>query len=499
MNTLHKTSAIGFSKHLPYRWLVVIAVAFGILMSVLNAMIINVALAKLQSVFQVNLSDLQWIVTAYLLTLAVSIPLVGYLADRFGTKRMYLLSLGVFTIGSALCGLSWNISSLVLFRVIQGLGGGALTPLGTAMVYAVFPSKQRGLASAILGVPVLLGPALGPTLGGYIVQYSDWRLIFFINVPLGLTGLVFGAKLLQEYVASHSGKFDWLGFLFSTLGFTMLLYGIANVADNGWESVLVWPYLSLSLVCLAAFTLVELRVLSPLLDIRLFKDWSFISGNLLSWISQFTFIGPLFLLSLYLQNLRGLPPFQAGLWYVPYALTAVIILPVTGVLVDRLGAKLIILSGTSLLAASTYGLSFLNLSSPFWEVQLLFIVRGSAFAAIIQSSLVITLQKVDHEALSRASSLVNVTKQVAMFLGIAILVTYAQNREGTYGVHSNQIYGTLAAFGDSFVLAALIAGMGIGVALLLPKRGKLSKSATESSMQRGAEASQALLMEEPCP
>src|SRR3954449_2073229 len=174
---------------LEYKWLVAIAVIFGLFMAVLDSTVVNIALPKLQAVFGATLNDIQWVVTAYTLAQTVSVPMFGYLADRFGAKWIYIISLLLFTLSSMLCGLAWSVNSMIVFRVLQGLGGGALLPLGIAQVYAVFPPEERGRSQAAIGIPVLLTPALGPTLGGYLVQNFDWRLIFYINVPIGIVGM----------------------------------------------------------------------------------------------------------------------------------------------------------------------------------------------------------------------------------------------------------------------------------------------------------------------
>src|SRR5260221_2180941 len=220
------------SSGIPYKWLVVVAVVFGIFMSILDATIVNIALAKLQAVFGADLNQIQWVITAYLLSLAISIPLAGYLADRFGIKRVYMTALLLFTGGSMLCGLSWSADSIVFFRILQGLGGGALLPLATAMIFAAFPPQQRGMASAALGVPILLAPALCPTLGGYIVQYGDWRLIFYINVPIGIIGFLIAGLLLRERRSPHPGRFDWRGVVFLTHRFCTLAYGISDPSHD---------------------------------------------------------------------------------------------------------------------------------------------------------------------------------------------------------------------------------------------------------------------------
>src|SRR6266568_2051508 len=269
------------SSGIPYKWWVVAAVVFGIFMSILDATVVNIALAKLQAVFGADLNQIQWVFTAYLLSLAVSVPLAGYLADRFGIKRVYLIALVLFTGGSMLCGLSWSTESIIFFRILQGLGGGALMPLAQAMIFSAFPPQERGMASATLGIPALLAPALGPTLGGYIVQYGDWRLIFYLNVPIGIIGFIMALFLLRERRSPNPGRFDLPGFVLSTIGFATLLYGISDASTDGWTSGKVIAFIAVGIISLIGFALVELRSESPLLDIRLFKDWNFTSGNMI--------------------------------------------------------------------------------------------------------------------------------------------------------------------------------------------------------------------------
>jgi len=521
-----------------YKWLVVMVVIFGIFMSVLDATVVAVALPKLQAVFGATLNQVQWVFTGYLLAFAVIIPLVGYLADRFGIKRIYMTALVMFTGGSILCGLAWSTQSLIFFRILQGLGGGGLLPLATAMIYAAFPPQERGVASATLGVPVLLAPALGPTLGGYIVQYSDWRLIFYLNVPIGIAGFLMALFLLRERRSPNPGRFDLPGFLLSTTGFGTLLYGITDSTTDGWTSLTVLSFVALGIVSLLAFILVELTSESPLLDLRLFKDWSFLSGNMITWVLQISFFGALFLVSLFLQELRGLTPFQTGLWLLPEALVTVVILPIGGILVDRIGAKWIIVVGVTALALASYGLAHLNLYTTFWGLQSVLIIRSVALAFTLQPSTVVALYNVPRNALPRASSLLRVLAQVAGSFGTAILATQLQNRiplhlarlaeqatmfspaatfvaQITQGLEAHgfsanaahtaalqtlalkfQQQATVLAFDDTYLLAASIAAIGIFIALFLRGRPKAATQSSQSgSSKQEIEARKAALTE----
>ncbi len=339
------TSSEVKGRGLSYKWLVALTVVFGIFMNQLDISVVNVALAKLQVVFTAPLNTLQWIITAYLLAMGVSIPLAGYLADRFGRKRIYLAALVAFTIGSTLCGLSWSLGSLIVFRILQGLGGGTLGPLAMAMVFDAFPPQQRGRGAATLGVPLLLGPAFGPVLGGYLVQYVGWHFIFFINVPIGFAGFLMAWFILRERRLPQPPGLDWRGIVLSAIGFVSLLYGISEAATVGWSAALVLIPIIVGLLSLLALVVVELRTASPALDVRLFKDGRFTNGNLVAWILQFSFFGAFFLIPLYLQELRGVSPLQAGLWLVSVALSAAVVLPISGMLVDRFGAKWVIVFG----------------------------------------------------------------------------------------------------------------------------------------------------------
>ena len=456
-----------------YKWLVVAVVIFGIFMSILDTTIVNIALAKLQTVFGVGLDEIQWVFTAYLLSLAVSIPLVGYLADRFGIKRVYLTALVLFTAGSALCGLAWSADSIIFFRILQGLGGGALLPLATAMIFSAFPPQERGMASAALGIPILLAPALGPTLGGYIVQYSDWRLIFYLNVPVGIAGLFMGLYLLRERRSPNPGRFDLPGFVFSTIGFVTLLYGISDASTDGWTSNKVLLFIGIGIVSLIGFALIELQSESPLLDIRLFKDWNFATGNMILWILQISLFGALFLLPLFLQQLRGLGPFETGLWFLPSAMVSAVTLPLSGFLVDRIGAKWVILTGTVMLALSSFGLSHLNLYTTFWGLQVLLIARNIALGFTLQPSNVVALYNVSRNALPRASSLLNVLRQVMGSLGTAMLATFVQNRTPIHFAHLAEqatVFSPAATFVTQTTRALLARGFAPATAHMLALR-----------------------------
>ncbi|KAB8144825.1 DHA2 family efflux MFS transporter permease subunit [Chloroflexia bacterium SDU3-3] len=433
--TTPRRSFVERFQSLDYKWLVSISVIFGLFMAVLDATIVNIAMAKFQAVFGATLADAQWIITAYTLAQTVSIPIFGYLADRYGTKWIYIISLGLFTIASMLCGLSWSLGSMIFFRVLQGLGGGALMPLGLAQVYAVFPPSQRGLAAATIGIPVLLAPAFGPTLGGYIVEYTDWRLIFYINVPVGILGVFMCATILRNDNVNANAKIDLPGVLLSTLAFASLVYGIGEAASDGWGSTKVVGFSVFGTICLVLLIFFELRSADPLLDFSLFKSWNWTSANLITWIITFALFGALFLVPIYLQSLRGLTPIQSGLVLLPSSLITVIALPLSGQVVDRFGPKVAIVIGLATLTLAGWLLTHLTLTTPTLTLQLWLVARSIGMGFSNQPANVIALSDIPPQKLARASSFFNLMRQVASAFSTSFLATYVQDQAKPHFAH----------------------------------------------------------------
>src|SRR5262245_21719353 len=256
---------------LAYKWLVLICTVVGTVMVMLAQPVVNIALPRITTVFNVGVHETQLVVTSYMLALAVIMPATGYLSDTFGTKRMYLITMVLFTGGSLLCGLAWNNTSLVVFRVIQGLGGGMMMPLGMTMLFKAVPPQERNTVMGFFGLPLMLAPVLGPTLGGYIVEYTGWRVIFTLNVPIGILGLFLGWRLLRESELIPGLKFDLRGFVLSAVGFSALLLAFTDAAFEGWTSPTILARVAIGGVALGLWIWVELTDEHPLLDLRLFK------------------------------------------------------------------------------------------------------------------------------------------------------------------------------------------------------------------------------------
>src|SRR5579875_148737 len=423
----------------PYKWVVTLVVIFGAFMSILDQTIVNIAIPRLQNAFGADLDSVQWVLTAYILTQGVVTPTTAFFADRLGTKRFYMLALAIFTAGSALCGLAWSLPVLIIFRVAQGIGGAALFPLAITLLYREFPPHQRGLASGVLGIAALLAPAVGPTLGGYFVTYVAWQLIFFVNVPIGIIGILLAALLLREVRTETRTPFDVLGFVLVSTGLAAVLYALSDASIDGWASGKVLGFLLGGLFLLGCFVFVEIdrsrREKQPLLDLRLFANGPFLSSNIVNVLITFAFFGGIFLFPIYLQNLRGLNAFSAGLLLLPQAFASLITALIAGRVVDRFGVRVVVIPGLIFLAFATWQLSSLTLSTPYGWLQVLFVIRGLGLGVVIQPLSVSAVSDLHPRKFTHSSTLYTVMRFVSTSLGIAVLATLVQTQAKIHSGH----------------------------------------------------------------
>lgn len=486
---------------IPYKWLVAIAFVIGLFMDLLDTTIVNVALPTLGRHFHSGNTTLEWVITGYLLSLAVWIPASGWLGDRFGTKKVFLFALALFTLGSALCGVSWSMDSLIAFRVLQGIGGGMMTPVGTAMLYRAFPPEERALASAVLTAPVAIAPTVGPILGGLLVDDLSWRWIFYANLPLGIAGFLFSLVVLREHTEENPGHLDLLGLLLSGAGLPLALYALARAPHAGWTSAEVLGTGLGGLAVLALFVVRELTAKEPLLDLRLLGDRMFRTGNGVFFLTMVGVMGVLFLLPLYLQQLRGLSALQSGLATFPEALGIVVASGPAGKLYAKIGPSRMLAVALIGTGAFTGLLYLVGLTTDLWWIRgamfLIGLTLGFVFVPV-QTAIYATITS---EQTGRASALFNTNRQVASSIGVAILATILTSRSTTHVTSAVRAaapaaraaaaqHGTLLAFHDTFLVAAVISIAG-GLAALL-----IHDSDAAATMVQSSRAEQAL---EPAP
>jgi DHA2 family multidrug resistance protein len=437
---MQATVQVGQSEsRFSYKWIVASVVILGVFMSILDQTIVNIALPRLETAFGADVHSVQWVLTAYILAQGVVTPATAFFADRFGIKRFYIISLAAFTAGSALCGLAWSLPVLIFFRILQGASGAALFPLSMTLLFREFPPRERGTAMGLFGVPALLAPAIGPTLGGYLVTSVGWQLIFYINVPIGILAVILSFLFLREYRQDAHATFDIGGFILSAVGLVAVLYGINDASTDGWTSGTVLGFLAIGVLALAIFTVYEIMLANrggrPLLDMRIFRNSAFSVGSIAYVFVIFSLFGGLFLLPLYLQNIRQLSAFQAGLILLPQALASMVSVVVGGRLVDRIGVRTVMIPGLLLLGFANYELSLITIYSPYWWIQVMLILRGIALGFTVQPLTVAILSEISSRDLPQASALNTVIRAVASSLGIGILATLVQTQAQVHFVH----------------------------------------------------------------
>src|SRR6266487_35111 len=422
-----------------YKWVVAGVVIIGVFMSILDQTIVNIAIPRLQTAFGADIHSVQWVLTAYILTQGIVTPTAAYFSERFGIKRFYIVSLAAFTIGSALCGIAWSLPVLIFFRIVQGAGGAALFPLSITLLFREFPPQERGTAMGFFGIPALLAPALGPTFGGYLVTYADWQAIFYINVPIGIIGVILASIYLRDAAAELRTRFDFPGFFFAAVGLGTLLFALSDATTDGWGSAKVIGFLAAGIISLAIFVVVEIMAVrqekQPLLDLRLFGNGPFRASIIASVFVIFSLFGGIFLFPIYLQNIRGESAFQAGLILLPQALASMVAVLVGGRLVDRFGVRAIMIPGLLVLAIATWQLSYITIYSPYGWIQLMLVLRGLALGASIQPLTVAGLAEIRPRQLAQASSLNTVARAVSSSLGIALLATLVQTQSKVHYTH----------------------------------------------------------------
>ena len=415
-------------------WIGPVLVALvGAFMAILDSSIVNVALPTIMNVFGVDTSGVEWVATAYLLALGVVVPFSGWLGDRFGFKRLYMLSMAVFVVGSLLCTASWNINSLIVARVIQALGGGMIMPVTMAMVYRMVPRDRIGSAMGVFGIALLVAPALGPTLGGYLVEYVDWRWIFTINFPVGIVGILLSWFFLPEFTSKHPGRLDVAGAITSATALFCLLLALSKGSDWGWGAEPTVLLFFVSLVMLVLFVYLELTAEKPLLDLRVFKYSAFTMANLVIVVTTIGMYAGLFYLPLFLQNIRGLGAMQTGLLLMPGALVSGMMMPVVGKLYDKIGPRPLVVTGVLLLAFTTFLFHNLSVVTATSTVVFWVMIRGVVMPLANMPAQTSSLAEIPDEMIGRASAMTNIIGRVASSLGIAVLTSILSTRQALYG------------------------------------------------------------------
>lgn len=411
-----------------YKWVVAVIFVLGLFMEIMDTTIVNVAIPTLQKTFNASGAGIEWVVIGYLLSIAVWIPSSGWIGDRIGTKRTFLFALLMFTISSMLCGQANSIGELIAFRILQGVGGGMLTPVGTAMLYRAFPPEERARASTVLVIPTVIAPALGPIIGGLLIDHLSWRWIFYVNVPIGIFGLIFGGLYLRESKEPTAGRFDVAGFVLAASGLAGMLYALSQGPEKGWGSgeVLVTGLVGVALT--VAMVVVELRIDQPMLTLRLYRDRMFRNSNMINTLSYASFAAFLFLLPQFLQSLLGYSALESGLTTFPQAVGVILASQFVGKLYHTIGPRRLVAAGLVGVSLSNIPFMFVTLGVSQMTIRELMFLRGLSMAFAFVPLQAATYANIAKQDTGRASAIFSTQRQASAAIGVAILATLFHSR-----------------------------------------------------------------------
>jgi len=443
----------------------------GMFVSILDSTAVTTALPTIGREFHATPSAVDWTVIGYLLSLAACMPASGWLGDRIGTKTTFLAAMGLFTAASALCATAPDLPALVGFRVLQGVGGGLLTPVGQAMLYRAYPPERRARAAAVLLVPTVMAPALGPVLGGFLVDQLSWRWVFLVNLPIGAAALAFGLACLAERREAHPGRFDVAGFILAACALALILYAASEGPVLGWGRVPVWAAGALGIAAAVAFVCVELAARAPMLSVRLLDDRLFRACNLTSLLGGAAFMGVLFLMPQFLQYARGASAFSSGLTTFPEAIGVMLSSRLVARLYPRVGPRRLMAGGLTAVTLLILALTRIGPATDPWWVRLGMFGVGAGMAYMILPLQAAAFAGISAADTGRASALFATQRQVAGALGAALAGTMVAAFLPAGAILTGGALRASAAAGAfhlAFAACAVLAAAGAAVALGVP-------------------------------
>ncbi len=467
--TPEPTAAPAASDKLDARVLIVAGVVvLGAIMSILDITVVSVALQTFQQEFEATTAEVAWTMTGYTLALATVIPATGWAADRFGTKRLYMLALLLFTAGSVLCATADSLQLLILYRVLQGLGGGMLMPLGMTILTRAAGPDRVGRVMAVLGIPMLLGPIFGPILGGWLIDIASWHWIFLINLPIGIAALIYAQIVLPKDDVEPSESFDFVGMLLLSPGLALFLYGVSSIPGAKQEEGTMWTgevviTSVIGIALIIAFVPWALRKanIHPLIELRLFANRNMTVAVVAMALFAMAFFGASLLFTLYFQQVRGQGAMDSGWSIAPQGFAAMVTMPIAGVLADRIGPGKVVIVGVILDTVGLGMLGFTESDSSYWgHFFPAFVVMGFGMGATMMPIMSAALATLSDNNIARGSTLMNITQQVAASIGTALFSVLLTNE--LQGHQSIAAAGALREAGDDpAAIAAIAAKFGL--------------------------------------
>lgn len=399
------------------------AMLFGMFIAILNQTLLNVALPKINTEFNISASTGQWLMTGFMLVNGILIPISAFLFNKYSYRKLFIIGLALFTLGSLVCAISFNFPIMMSGRILQAIGAGILMPLGSNVIVTIFPPEKRGVAMGTMGIAMILAPAIGPTLSGYIVQNYHWNVMFYGMFFIGIIAIVIGLFWFKLYQSTTNPKADIPGIIYSTIGFGSLLYGFSEAGNKGWGSTEIVTMFIVGTVFIIFFILRELRMKAPMLNLEVLKYPTYTLTTIINMIVMMSLYGGMILLPLYLQNLRGFSALDSGLLLLPGALVMGALGPVAGKLLDTIGIKPLAIFGIGIMTYATWELSKLNMDTTYLHIMWIYIVRSFGMAFIMMPIMTAGMNALPPRLISHGNAFVNTMRQLAGSIGTAILVT----------------------------------------------------------------------------
>ncbi len=424
-----------------YKWWVLAIVMIGSFMGVLDNSVVNVALPHFMVAFGANTEQVEWIVTAYMLAFAILMPLAVWLRNLLGLKVAFLFELALFVIGSFLCSLSWSLESLIVFRLVQAIGAGDIMPTGMTLISEVFPKEERGFALGMWGMGITVAPAIGPTLGGYLLDHVSWHALFYINIPIGVIAFFWGLSILKPAKGDMNvlKSFDFIGFITFGLFLGTLLVALTKGEEKGWSSGYILNLFAVSYFSFFLFIITEFSVKKPIIDLSIFRNYNFVLLNILGIMRSIALFGTVFLLPLFFQNLMGYSATMTGMLLIPQAVMVSFGMPLAGKIVDKMGPKFPLIFGILLTSFSLYYFYSLSLLSDYTFIAVGLMMRGFGISFIMAPVTSAAINSLKPEEINLGSGMLNVIMQTGGTFGIAMLGTILDMRTdfhmATYAGH----------------------------------------------------------------
>ncbi|MBM6174389.1 DHA2 family efflux MFS transporter permease subunit [Staphylococcus epidermidis] len=452
------------------------AMLFGMFIAILNQTLLNVALPKINTEFNISASTGQWLMTGFMLVNGILIPISAFLFNKYSYRKLFIIGLALFTLGSLVCAISFNFPIMMSGRVLQAIGAGILMPLGSNVIVTIFPPEKRGVAMGTMGIAMILAPAIGPTLSGYIVQNYDWNVMFYGMFFIGIIAIVIGLFWFKLYQSTTNPKADIPGIIYSTIGFGSLLYGFSEAGNKGWGSTEIVTMFIVGTVFIIFFILRELRMKAPMLSLEVLKYPTYTLTTVINMIVMMSLYGGMILLPLYLQNLRGFSALDSGLLLLPGALVMGALGPVVGKLLDTIGIKPLAIFGIGIMTYATWELSKLNMDTTYLHIMWIYIVRSFGMAFVMMPIMTAGMNALPPRLISHGNAFVNTMRQLAGSIGTAILVTVMTTQQTNHlSAFSEELDKTNPVIQDHMrELAQQYGGESAAMKLLLEHVNKLA-------------------------